>query len=49
VTFKTPDEAVAGIDLINGCYERHRRQAQRIAAEYFATDKVLPALIDAIG
>ena len=47
ITFKTLDEAVAGIDLLNGCYERHRTQARQIAAEYFATDKVLPALIAA--
>ncbi len=45
VTFKTLEEAEAGIDLINGCYERHRHAARDIATSFFSTDKVLPPLL----
>jgi hypothetical protein len=47
VTFRTPAEAVAGIDCINGEYERHRTAARRLAEEIFSTEKVLPAFIAA--
>ena len=36
-----------GIERINADYERHRRAARRLAEEYFATEKVLPALLEA--
>jgi hypothetical protein len=45
VTFNTPEEAVAGIDLINSRYERQRHAARDIAMNVFSTDKVLPSLI----
>ncbi|MGA7732003.1 MAG: glycosyltransferase family 1 protein [Chloroflexia bacterium] len=47
VAFRTVDEAVAGVDVINSSYQRHRRAARAIATECFATDKVLPPLIEA--
>ncbi|HEU0009960.1 MAG TPA: glycosyltransferase family 1 protein [Verrucomicrobiae bacterium] len=46
LTFQNPDEALAGVDAINANYERHRRAARRIAEEQFATEKVLPALLE---
>lgn len=46
-TFRTLQEAQAGIELLNSCYERHRRAARDIAATVFATDKVLPPLVAA--
>jgi hypothetical protein len=47
VTFSTLEEAAAGVEAINGSYARHRRAARDIAAGCFATDKVLPPLIEA--
>ena len=46
LTFRNADEALAGVDAINSNYERHRRAARQIAEEHFATDKVLPRLIN---
>ena len=47
VTFHDLDDALSGIDRINADYERHRRTARRLAEEYFATEVVLPPLLDA--
>jgi hypothetical protein len=44
--FSTMDEAIAGIDRINGDYARHARSAREVAAEYFDARKVLPALLE---
>jgi len=46
LTFRNPEEALAGVDTINADYARHRRAARRIAEAQFATDKVLPKLIE---
>jgi len=43
--FATPDDAVAGVDCINGDYERHARRAAEIAREFFDARVVLPRLI----
>ena len=40
------DEAIAGIDRINGDYERHARRAVEIAREHFDARVVLPALLE---
>jgi hypothetical protein len=45
LTFRTPDDAVEGIDRINAHYERHRQAARQIAEEYFAAERVLPPLL----
>jgi len=45
VTFANPDEAVAGITLINADYERHRHAARRLAEEVFSTEQVLKAFL----
>ena len=47
VTFTNPAEAIQGIERINADYARHRLAARRLADEVFATDQVLPALLDA--
>jgi hypothetical protein len=46
LTFRNADEALAGVDAINADYSRHRQAARRIAEEHFATDQVLPKLIE---
>jgi hypothetical protein len=45
LAFSTPDEAIEGIDRINSAYAAHAGRAVEIAREYFAAEKVLPALI----
>ena len=49
LTFKTVDEAVAGIEAINSDYVAHCRAARSIAEEYFDSDKVLSKMLDQIG
>jgi hypothetical protein len=46
LTFKSPEEALGGIDDINHRYEFHCRAAREIAAEYFDSAKVLSHLVD---
>ncbi len=45
LAFSTPDEALAGIDRINGDYARHAACAAEIAREYFDARRVLPKLL----
>lgn len=45
VTFKTLDEAVAGVEEISGNYEEHAHAARAIAEEYFDSNKVLQSLV----
>jgi hypothetical protein len=47
LSFCNVSEALAGIESINEDYDRHCRRARTIAEEYFSTDVVLPALIEA--
>ena len=47
VTFRDVDEALEGIAAINADYEGHRQAARAIAQEYFATEVVLPPLLEA--
>jgi hypothetical protein len=49
VTFSTLDEAVAGVEEIEGDYDRHSRAAREIAEEHFAAAKVLPRLLEEVG
>jgi hypothetical protein len=44
--FSTPDEAIAGIERINGDYERHAQAARDIARAHFDARRVLPRLIE---
>lgn len=44
--FSNADEARAGIEAIWADFPRHRRAARRLAEEYFATDRVLPPLLE---
>jgi hypothetical protein len=47
LTFNDPDGALRAVETVNANYEQHCRAARRLAAEHFATDKVLPALLEA--
>jgi hypothetical protein len=47
LTFNNPDGALQCIETVNAEYEKHRQAARQLAAEHFATDKVLPALLEA--
>lgn len=47
MTFSDVDGARRGIEAICADYPRHRRAARRLAQEYFATDRVLPPLLEA--
>jgi hypothetical protein len=49
LTFSTLDEAVAGVEEINGNYARHCTAAREIAEEYFDSDKVLRKLLNDLG
>jgi hypothetical protein len=49
VTYSTLEEAVAGVEEINGDYQRHSRAAREIAEEHFAAAKVLPRMLDEVG
>jgi hypothetical protein len=45
VTFRSLEEAVAGVDRINSGYERHRRAARQVAESCFAAGHVLSDLL----
>ena len=49
LTFRTPDEAAAGVEEICANYDRHCRAAREIAEAYFDSDKVLARLLDMLG
>ncbi len=44
--WNTAEEALAAIEAVEGDWERQGRQARELAAEYFAAEKVLAALIE---
>lgn len=48
LTFRTFDEAVAGVEQIVGDYDRHCACARAIAEEYFDSNTVLGELVDAV-
>lgn len=48
LTFATMEEAIAGIDDINGDYLAHCRAARAIAEEYLDSDKVLTKILSQI-
>ena len=49
LTFRTFDEAVAGVEAINADYPAHSRAARQLAEEYFDSDKVLGRLLERVG
>jgi hypothetical protein len=49
LTFRTLEEAQAGVEEITGNYARHARAARSLAEEYFASDKVLRSLLVKLG
>ena len=46
ISFRTLEEAAAGIREVEGNYDRHAKAARAIAEEYFDSDKVLSRLIE---
>ena len=48
LAFTNPDEALAGIERINGDYARHARRAAEIAREHFDARRVLPKLLNEV-
>jgi hypothetical protein len=46
LTFRDRTEALAGVEMINADYERHRKAARRLAEEFFAAEKVLAPLLE---
>jgi hypothetical protein len=49
LAFSSVDDAVAGIERINGDYPRHARRATEIAREHFDATRVLPKLLDVVS
>jgi hypothetical protein len=49
LTFRTLDEAVAGVEEICGNYDKHARAAREIASAYFDSDKVLTPLLETLA
>jgi hypothetical protein len=49
LAFRTLDEAVAGMEDIEAHYDLHSTAARNLAAEYFDSDVVLPALLEQVG
>jgi hypothetical protein len=46
LTFRTLDDAAAGIEQVNGSYARHARAARELAREYFDAERVLSDLLE---
>jgi hypothetical protein len=49
LTFRTLEEAVAGVGAINGDYLSHCQAARRLAEEYFNSDVVLGLVLQRVG
>jgi len=47
--FNSTDEALSAIEAVRSDYERHSRAARDIAEQYFASERVLGALLDRLG
>ena len=46
ISFRNPDEAMAGLDEINSRYGFHCRAARSIARDYFDSERVLSSLLE---
>ena len=46
LAFSSPDDALAGLDRINGDYPRHAHAALDVAREHFDAGRVLPPLLE---
>jgi hypothetical protein len=44
--FSTADDVIAGLDELEGDYERHRSAARQIAEDHLAADRVLGSLLE---
>ena len=45
VTFSDLEQAVEGVNAINRDYQMHCRAARQLAEQYFATERILPAML----
>jgi hypothetical protein len=46
IAYRTVDEAVAGLEAVQGDYPRHARAAREVARAHFAAEVVLPSLLE---
>src|SRR5262249_43314534 len=49
VTYRTPDEALVGVDEFCRNYAHHAKAARALAEEYFGSDKVLGRLVSKLN
>ena len=49
LSFNDLEEALAGVEEIDGNYPRHMRAARELAEEYLSAEKWLPAMLSACG
>jgi hypothetical protein len=49
ISFRTAEEAAAGIEELRQDYSAHARAARDLAAEHFDSDRVLPALMEQVA
>jgi hypothetical protein len=47
LTFRTPEEALAGLEEVNHHYDFHSQEARAVAEAYFDASRVLPRLLTA--
>jgi hypothetical protein len=47
--FTTADDVLGAIDALSSNYEQHRRAAREIAEAHFASNRVLPRLLEQLG
>jgi hypothetical protein len=46
IAFRSPDEAIAAVELVRNDYERQCRSAREVVEEHFDARNVLPSLLD---
>jgi ribonuclease I len=49
LSFRSLEEIVEGVKMINGDYAKHSRAARNLAREYFEAEKVLRSLLERAG
>jgi glycosyltransferase involved in cell wall biosynthesis len=49
LAFANRQQAIAAVDAIDADYDRHSRAARELAREHFGGDRVVRALLDAVG
>jgi hypothetical protein len=49
LAFDSPEDVLAGLDLINRDYRKHAAAARELAEEHFEAGRVLTRLLDEVG